>query len=225
MRGRAQRFGQVQRRRRPGLGDGRAGGQEPARRQDGGRHLRRDVRPRAPGSRRGVADHRQLRRRAADRLLRGHDLARDVPLRRLGVLHQRHRLPPARHPGAAERLRHRPRDARDRRPGPARPDPARHPGGAPRVHRGGRGRPQAPQAQGACGPQARRDAGQPHPRAGPHHRAAPPADPAGQAGGGRAPGECHPDRRARRRPAPARRRPAHTDLAVRAGGRRRVRGP
>ena len=38
---RAQRLRQVQRRRRPRLGHGRAGRQEPARRQDGGRHLRR----------------------------------------------------------------------------------------------------------------------------------------------------------------------------------------
>ena len=41
---RAQRLRQVQRRRRPRLGDGRAGRQEPARRQDGGRHLRRHLR-------------------------------------------------------------------------------------------------------------------------------------------------------------------------------------
>ena len=45
-----ERLGQVQRRRRPRLGDGRAGRQEPARRQDGGRHLRR---------------HRRARRRSA----------------------------------------------------------------------------------------------------------------------------------------------------------------
>ena len=35
-------------------------------------------------------------------------------------------MPAARRPGAAVRLRHRPRDARDRRAGPARHDPARH---------------------------------------------------------------------------------------------------
>ena len=48
-----------------------------------------------------------------------------VPQRRLGVRDQRHSVPAARRAGAPERLRHRPRDARHRRPGPARPDPAR----------------------------------------------------------------------------------------------------
>ena len=43
------------------------------------------------------------------------------------VRHQRPAVPPARRPGAAHRLRHRPRDARDRRPGPARRDPAGEP--------------------------------------------------------------------------------------------------
>ena len=47
------------------------------------------------------ADHRQHRRRAADRLRRGHDQPDDVPQRRLGVRHQRHPLPAARRPGAA----------------------------------------------------------------------------------------------------------------------------
>ena len=87
---RAQRLGQVQRRRRAGLGDGRAGRQVAARRQDGGRHLRRHLRPPAAGPRRGAADDRQLRRRAADRLRRGHDQPDHVPQRRLGVRHQRH---------------------------------------------------------------------------------------------------------------------------------------
>ena len=39
------------------------------------------------------------------------------------VRHQRRLLPAARRPGAAVRLRHRPRDARDHRSGPARPGP------------------------------------------------------------------------------------------------------
>ena len=43
--------------------------------------------PLGPG--RGGADHRQHRRRAADRVLRGHDQPDDVPQRRLGVRHQR----------------------------------------------------------------------------------------------------------------------------------------
>ena len=63
--------GQVQRRRRPRLGDGRAGREEPARRQDGGRHLRRHRRPRAAGPGRGRAHDRQHRRCPADRVLRG----------------------------------------------------------------------------------------------------------------------------------------------------------
>ncbi len=42
------------------------------------------------------------------------------------VRDQRQRLPAARRPGAAQRLRHRPRDARDRRAGPARRGPAGH---------------------------------------------------------------------------------------------------
>ena len=71
------------------LGDGRAGRQVTARRQDGGRHLRRHLRPGAAGPRRGAADHRQLRRRAADRLLRGHHLPDHVPQRRLRVRDQR----------------------------------------------------------------------------------------------------------------------------------------
>ncbi|GMA26513.1 chromosome partition protein Smc [Luteimicrobium album] len=41
MRGGPERLREVERRRRAGLGDGRAGGQVAARRQDGGRHLRR----------------------------------------------------------------------------------------------------------------------------------------------------------------------------------------
>ena len=42
------------------------------------------------------------------------------------------------------------------------------PGGPTRVHRGGRRRPQAPQAQGEGAAQARGDAGEPDPAAGPH---------------------------------------------------------
>ena len=146
-------------------------------------------RRRAPLGRAEVsAHHRQHRRRAADRLHRGHDHADHVPQRRLGVRDQRPALPAARRPGAAVRLRHRPRDARHRRPGPARRRAVGRPGGAPRLHRGGRRRPQAPQAQGEGAPQARRDAGQPHPAAGPHRRAAPPAQAAGPAGRGRPPG-------------------------------------
>ena len=81
----------------------------------------------------------------------------------LGVRDQRRVLPAAGHPGAAVRLRHRPRDARHRRAGPARRGAVGHAGGPSGVHRGGRRRPQAPQAQGEGGPQARRHAGQPDP--------------------------------------------------------------
>ncbi len=42
----------------------------------------------------------------------------------------------ARHPGTAVRLRHRPRDARDRRAGPARRRTAGPTRGSPRLHRG-----------------------------------------------------------------------------------------
>ena len=48
------------------------------------------------------------------------------------VRDQRRHLPAARHPGAALRLRHRPRDARHRRPGPARRRAARRARGPPR---------------------------------------------------------------------------------------------
>ena len=154
---------------------------------------------RAPaGPRRGHADDRQLRRRAADRLRRGVDHPADVPLRRGRVRDQRQQLPPARRPGAALGLRHRPRAARARRPGPARRDPAVAARGAAGVHRGGRGRPQAPQAQGEGAPQARGDAGQPHAPVRPHRRAAPPAQAAGPAGRGR----------------PARRRPSRPTCAT-----------
>jgi chromosome segregation protein len=117
-------------------------------------------RPRSP-------DHRQHRRRTADRVLRGHDQPDHVPQRRLGVRHQRHPVPACSTSRSCSRLRHRPRDARHRRPGPARLDPARDAGGPARLHRGGRRRPQAPQAQGEGAPQARRLRRQPDPPHGP----------------------------------------------------------
>ena len=92
-------------------------------------------------------------------------------------------------------------------------------GGPPRLHRGGRGRPQAPQAQGEGAPQAGRDAGQPHPAHRPHRRAAPPAQAAGPAGGDRAAGAGRAVRAARRPAAAGRRRPRHA--ARRAGHARR----
>ena len=190
----SQRLRQVQRRRRARLGDGGAGGQVAARRQDGGRHLRRHVRPTAPGPRRGAADHRQHRRRPADRVRRGHDQPHDVPQRRLRVRHQRQPLPPARRPGAVERLRHRPGDARHRRSGTAGHDPARDPRGPARVHRGGGGGPQAPQAQGEGAPQARLHRGQPDPALRPAQRDPAPAQAARTPGRGGPPGRgaCRP---------------------------------
>ena len=113
------------------------------------------------------------------------------------VRHQRHALPAARRAGAAQRLRHRPRDARDRRPGPARHDPARDPRGPARLHRGGRRRPQAPQAQGEGAPQARLHRRQPDPPRRPAQRDPPPAQAAGPPGRGR------PQGRRRRRPTSA----------------------
>ena len=188
LRGRPERLGQEQRRRRHQLGARRAGREGPARREDGGRHLRRHLRPRAAGPRRGHADGRQLRRRAADRLLRGVDHPAHVPRRRRRVRDQRHCLPAARHPGAAQRLGNRARAARRRRAGAARLRAAVAPGRPSCLHRGGRGRPQAPQAQGEGAAQARRDAGQPHAADGPHGRAASPAQAAGPAGGDRTAG-------------------------------------
>ena len=132
------------------------------------------------------------------------------------------RVPPARHPGAAQRLRHRPRAARRRRAGPARLRAAVAPGGPPRLHRGGRGRPQAPQAQGEGAAEAGRDAGQPHPADGPHRRAAPPAQAAGPAGRDRPAGPGGAVRAARRAAAAGRRRPGHA--ARRAGPRGGRRG-
>ena len=119
--------GQVQRRRRAGLGDGGAGRQDAARRQDGGRHLRRHLLAGAAGARRGDAYHRQLRQRAAHRVFRGVHHPPDVPRRRRRVRDQRQQLPAAGHPGTAERLRYRPRNARNRGPGPALADPESRP--------------------------------------------------------------------------------------------------
>ena len=170
-----------------------------------------------------AAHHRQQRRRAAHRVRRGDDQPDHVPQRRLRVRHQRPVLPAARRAGAALRLRHRPRDARHRRPGPARLDPARHARGAAWLHRGGRRRPQAPQAQGEGAPQARLHRGQPQPARRPAHRAAPAAQAAGPAGRGRPQGSRGAGRRPRRAGPAARRRAGHGAPDARAGGRRRDR--
>ncbi|WP_408647141.1 AAA family ATPase [Tessaracoccus coleopterorum] len=120
-------------------------GQDAARRQDGRRHLRGHVQPGTARPRRGRTHHRQLGRCVADRVHRGDDHPHHVPQRGIRVRHQRRVRPAPRRAGVAERLRHRPRDARHRRAGPARRHPAGDPGVEARVHRGGRRRPQAPQ--------------------------------------------------------------------------------
>ena len=212
---RTQRFGQVQRGRRAHLGDGGAGRQDTARRQDGRRHLRRHVVASTAGPRRGHGHHRQLRQFAADRVLRGFDHPPDVPRRRQRVRNQRQQLPFDGCAGTAERLRHRPRDARHRRAGQAQRNPGVPARGSTCVHRRGRGRAQAPQAQGKGRPQARLDVGQPRPADGPHHRAAPPAQAAGQAGRDGAAGPDHPGRPARRAAAAGRGRPGDAQRRIR----------
>ena len=64
------------------------------------------------------------------------------------VRHQRRAVPPAGHPGAAVGHRRGPPAARHRQPGPDRRRPQRPSRGPAPDHRGGRGRPQVPQAQG-----------------------------------------------------------------------------
>ena len=92
--------------------------------------------PAGPG--RGDADHRQLRRRAADRVLRGIHHAADVPRRRRRVRDQRHLLSVDGCAGTAQRLGYRPRDARHRRPGPALGDPRVATRRPSRIRRGSR---------------------------------------------------------------------------------------
>ena len=89
------------------------------------------------------------------------------------------------------------------------------------LHRGGRRRPQAPQAQGEGAPQARRDAGQPQPADRPHRRAAPPAQAAGPAGRGGPAGRRRAGRPARRPAAAAGRRPRRAARRPGRRGRRR----
>ena len=185
MRGRAQRLGQVQHRGCHRLGHGRAGGEVASRRGDVRRHLRGYQWSRTPGSRRGRPHDRQHRRRASHRLHRGHHLAHSLPQRRIRVRHQWHPVPTPRHPRAPVGFRHRSRDARHRGAGAARCDPARDPRGPSWIHRGGRGRPQAPQAQGEGPPQARCHAGQPHAGHGSHDRAPTSAEAPGAPGRGR----------------------------------------
>ncbi len=114
---------QVERRRRPHLGDGGAGREGASRRKDAGRHLRRHRRAGPARPRRGDAHDRQLRRRSAHRVLRGVHHTTDVPRRRRRVRDQRQLVPPDGRAGTAQRLRYRPGDARHRRAGSAVRDP------------------------------------------------------------------------------------------------------
>ena len=88
---RPERFGQIESRRRDPLGAGRAEHAQPALAAPRGRDLRRQHDAQAARHGRGVADVRQLRSRAADRLRRSADHAARVPRRRIGVLHQSQR--------------------------------------------------------------------------------------------------------------------------------------
>ena len=80
--------------------------------------------------------------------------------------------------------------------------PARHPRGPPWLHRGGRRRTEAPQAQGEGAAQAGLHRGQPDPARRPAQRDPPPAQAAGPPGGGGPQGADGPGRRPRR-PGPA----------------------
>lgn len=168
LRCRSQWIRQIQCGGRALLGHGGTGRQIPARRQDGRRDLRRYDRAAPARPRRSIADHRQFRRRIAHRVRRSDDHSDHVPQWRQRIPDQWRHLPAARHPGTPLRLRHRPRDARHRRAGPVGLRAARRPDGPPRLHRGGRGRPQAPQAQGEGAAEAGRDGRQPGPGPGPH---------------------------------------------------------
>ena len=86
-------------------------------------------------------------------------------------------------------------------------DPARDPRGPPRVHRGGRRRPQAPQAQGEGAPQARLHRWQPDPAQRPAERDPSPAQAARPAGRGCPSRRDGAGRRARREGPDPRRRP------------------
>ena len=191
------------------VGDGRAGRQDPARRQDGGRHLRRHVRASAAGPRRGacspsttptapcpieyteVTISRTMFRNGgseyaingeACRLLDVQELLSDSGIgREMHVIVGQGQLDSV--------LSATPEDRRgfiEEAAGVLK-------------HR---------QAQGEGPSQARRDGGQPRPAHRPHRGAATSAEAARPAGRGGAPGQRHPGRGARRAAAPARRRPA-----------------
>ncbi len=220
-----QRLRQVERRRRPHLGDGGAGREGASRRKDAGRHLRRHRRAGPARPRRGDAHDRQLRRRSAHRVLRGVHHTTDVPRRRRRVRDQRQLVPPDGRAGTAQRLRYRPGDARHRRAGSAVRDPRIASRGPARVHRGGRGRSQTPQAQGKGGPQARRDAGQPRAAHRPHRRVASTAQTARSPGRGRATRTDRSGRPARRAVAAGSGRPRHTPGRTRPPDSRRETRP
>ena len=90
---RAERLGQVERRRRRRLGARRPGPSRRAVLEDGRRHLRRHLEAPGPRAGRGVAHDRQRLRPPAGRLGRGDDHPDAVPHRRERVLDERR--PPA----------------------------------------------------------------------------------------------------------------------------------
>ena len=210
LRRRPERLRQVQRRRRPRLGHGRAGRQDAC----AAARWRTSSSPAPPAARRWAGPRSSLTIDNTDGAL-PIDYA-EVTISRImfrnggsRVRDQRRALPAARRPGAAVRLRHRPRDARHRRPGPARPGAVTP---TPEERRGF-----IEEAAGVLKHRKRKEkalrkleAMQANltRRAGPHRRAAPPAQAARPAGRGRPPGRRHPGRPARRPAAAARRRPA-----------------
>ena len=192
---------------------GRAGRQEPARRQDGGRHLRRHRRPRrrwaGPRSR---SPSTTPTARCRSTTPRSRSPADDVPLRRLASTRSTATaVPPARRPGAA---RPTPASAARCTSSSARASSTPSCPAAPEDRRGF-----IEEAAGVLKHRKRKekalrkldgDAGQPRPARRPHRRAAPPAQAAGPAGRGGPPRRRGPGRPARRPAAPARRRPGRS---------------
>ena len=183
--GRAQRQRQVQHRRRPAVGDGRAVAGPAASPDRTGRAVRR-IR-RAPGGRRlrGRAGARQRVRHAADRVQRGVGDAAALPRRRERVLPEPGQGAAAGRDGAPVRHRPRPRDALRDRPGQGRGDPAVQAPRAPAVRGGGGGAGQVPApphaGRGQAVPRRGGAGARPRPRA----RGARPAAAAVDAGHGR----------------------------------------
>ncbi len=156
--------------------------------ENGGRHLRRHLV--TPGARpgRGLAHHRQRRRQAPHRPVRGDHHPDALPLGGQRVRHQRRPVPPARYPGA---VLGRPQGVGRQQHvivGQGQLDIAlqRPPRGSPGHHRGGGRRPQAPPPPGAGRAPAGRHGREPRAPGRPGPRGAPP-DPPPRAPGRRRP--------------------------------------